>query len=511
MTDPRCERWMALTDKASIGIELCDADRDFITEHGTECLQCLREARLWSSLGSVMLQPEMLDTPVDGCSKVAFAPLSRRSKAPSRAMYGWALGLVATAALTLGGVWLLASSRMHAAKISVPEAHLVSSAGQVQLGAHPARAGERLEPKQTLSTQAGQICFSLAGTITTCLDEHSEAALVLDDPTQITVQLIRGKLLARLDPQPSHRPFQVQTPSGRVIARGTVFSVSIDSRRSTVVRLHQGRVSLRTVTNQVQDLIAPSAAELWQTIGLRPWSDSLAAQDAALLSVSKLPRQGKLTRLDVWTDPPGASVDLDGIPLGLTPVSAHIAQGHQLSVSMNGFAPVAEILPADTQGPIERMFALVPSAPGSSDAHVDLSAAEARSPAPIASSVLTPSALLARAQSLRSQAQYRDCAATYRQLIANFPRSDEARVSLVSLGELELSELGQAGHALHLFESYLRKGGPLAREARYGKIRALQALGRAEELRNASAEFIRDFPNSVQAATLRGRQQAQSR
>jgi hypothetical protein len=79
---------------------------------------------------------------------------------------------------------------------------------------------------------------------------------------------------------------------------------------------------------------------------------------------------------------------------------------------------------------------------------------------------------------------------------------------LVSLGELELSELGQPAQALRSFESYLHGGGPLTREARFGKIRALQSLGRSSEEQAEISAFLTDYPRSVQAASLRRRVQS---
>ena len=55
------------------------------------------------------------------------------------------------------------------------------------------------------------------------------------------------------------------------------------------------------------------------------------------------------------------------------------------------------------------------------------------------------------------------------------------------------------------FDAYLRSGGGLVQEARYGRIRALRKLGRASEERAAIARFIADYPKSVQAASLRAR------
>jgi tetratricopeptide (TPR) repeat protein len=119
----------------------------------------------------------------------------------------------------------------------------------------------------------------------------------------------------------------------------------------------------------------------------------------------------------------------------------------------------------------------------------------------------SPANLLARAQLLRSDGRYRDCAAAYRQLIARHPRSDEARVALVSLGELELSELSRPALALRAFDDYLRSHGPLAREARFGRIRALRGLSKTTEEKEAITAFLKDYPDSAQAASLRHRSQ----
>ena len=82
------------------------------------------------------------------------------------------------------------------------------------------------------------------------------------------------------------------------------------------------------------------------------------------------------------------------------------------------------------------------------------------------------------------------------------PRSAEARASLVSLGELQLSQLAEPAAALRSFDAYLAAGGALAQEARYGRIRALRRLGRADAAREATAAFLRDYPGSAQARTL---------
>jgi tetratricopeptide (TPR) repeat protein len=116
---------------------------------------------------------------------------------------------------------------------------------------------------------------------------------------------------------------------------------------------------------------------------------------------------------------------------------------------------------------------------------------------------LTATALLEQARALRSGGRYQEAGGVYRRLLREFAGSSEARVGLVSLGELQLSQLGDAGGALRSFEAYLAGGGALSQEASYGRIRALRRLGRWSEARTATQAFISAYPHSVQAATLR--------
>lgn len=74
---------------------------------------------------------------------------------------------------------------------------------------------------------------------------------------------------------------------------------------------------------------------------------------------------------------------------------------------------------------------------------------------------------------------------------------------MISLGELELVQSKNPGAALSAFNAYLRLGGALDREARFGKIRALRALDRRQEAETETARFLSDYPTSIQASTLR--------
>lgn len=95
----------------------------------------------------------------------------------------------------------------------------------------------------------------------------------------------------------------------------------------------------------------------------------------------------------------------------------------------------------------------------------------------------------------------------YKRLLARYPGSVEARVALVSLGQLSLGG-GDAAGALAYFDRYLAGSGPLGMEARYGRIQALRRLGRTGDELAAIDDFLARYPDSVHAPRLRARQGA---
>jgi TolA-binding protein len=114
-----------------------------------------------------------------------------------------------------------------------------------------------------------------------------------------------------------------------------------------------------------------------------------------------------------------------------------------------------------------------------------------------------PDDLLAQARALRSSGDLDGAARAYAKLIDAHRGSTVAHTAQVSLGEIHL-ERGRPKPALAAFDRYLRRGGALAEEASFGRIRALRALGRDAAAREAAAEFERRFPGSAYAAKLRG-------
>lgn len=93
----------------------------------------------------------------------------------------------------------------------------------------------------------------------------------------------------------------------------------------------------------------------------------------------------------------------------------------------------------------------------------------------------------------------------YRLLQRKFPRSQEAQLSLVTLGSLQLNG-GNAGGALATFNRYLSHGGrSLEAEALYGKAQALRRLGRTSEERSVWERLLARYPGSGYAPQARER------
>ncbi len=110
--------------------------------------------------------------------------------------------------------------------------------------------------------------------------------------------------------------------------------------------------------------------------------------------------------------------------------------------------------------------------------------------------------LLTRARALRAKGDLGGAAQAYERLVEAHPRSALALAALLSLGEVQL-ERGRARAALAAFDRYLKRSGPLAEEASFGRIRALRALDRDAAADAATAAFLRRWPRSAYAAKLR--------
>lgn len=496
MSAADCKRWMELTDQAAVGEHLTERDQAWLAQHASSCGQCSAERQFYTSLRDALGRPAMLVVP----SRVTAAPIGRAS---SRRPLYWGLALAASVALALGGRSVLRKSRPASAPpLAAVTAQVLLASGEARLGLAPAQAGQKVPHGERLSTGSGLACMGIANSFDVCLAGASAAVFALDDARQIVVYLERGALMARLDHQPAGRKFFVRTAGAEVQAVGTRFSVHLADDGNMRVRLHEGRLAVRAASHISTDLAAPVQASIARDIRVAPLSPAAIGEDKLLADMVEVVRPENRASLTLTSTPAGADVFLDNVAMGKTPLSVSLHGAAHLRLSLPGYEPISvwiacEACGQSPQPSIERAFTLtaLPVSPP------DVS--EKPSPIRHVAAHVSPDQLLAKAQALRARGQYQACAQLYRRLWSEFPGSEEAKVSMISLGELELVHAKSPVAALEAFNAYLRVGGALEREARFGKIRALRALGRHGEAYAESARFLRDYPTGMQAAALR--------
>ena len=491
MSSADCERWMALSDQAAMGQALSDRDRAWLSQHIRSCSDCGREADFYVSLRDAVGRPEVLVLPSPAGRRGA-----RRSPVTTTLLVG--LALAAAVALAVGIPRNLGGRA--ASPILVQElpltGRLLLASGGARVGAAAAQAGQAIANGERIGTDNGLACLAIASSMTVCLDAMSAATVSLADPKQTIVYLEKGRMMVRLDPQPVGRTFLVRTAQAEVQAVGTRFSVGISDDGLTQVRLHEGKVAVRAANHVASDLAAPVQARVGDDIRVAPMPATASRDDEMLSDLSALPRAATSAIARLASVPAGADVLIENVAMGKTPLSTVLAADAHVRVAMAGYLPVSEWISLADGATIERTFTLSALAPPVKQP--DLAAHAHRG-----ALSRSPSYLLATAQALRARGAYDTCAQTYRRLCAEFPGSEESKVSMISLGELELGKRNRPVAALESFSAYLRVGGALEREARFGRIRALRALGRDGQADAEGTTFLRDYPTSIQAAALR--------
>lgn len=513
-----CLTWAALSDKAAVGEQLTAEEQLCLRSHPTQCAACATEARLWLDLGGVLEEPERLTAARRGLERAAGGPRKGLTRSPINRIWSSvrarplfaavaSAGLVAAAAIVAvvtrpstespavghGGASAASSGRTATPQHApVPmAARLAFVTGETWVDQHAGVAGETLAIGSVISVSSGQACALVPPGVSVCLDEGSKLSIKQLETIQRRFRLHSGHVVAHLDPQPPGGSFGFETPAGSVVAKGTVFSLQTDGS-NVMLRVHEGTV-LNSRGSETSAFAAPSAALLSSARPSHPM-DEVGSADGRLIDLAKYFNDASQAMLTVAAAG-GSSVLLGDFSLGMTPLSALVRPGdYRMEVSRPGLASIIERLTFEPGSRIARMY--------EAGAEPTTSGKEAskRERSVRASSA---AALLEQARALRSGRKYKQASSVYQRLLREYPGSAEARVALVLLGELQLSQLGDAVGALRSFDAYLRGGGGLSQEARYGRIRALRQLGKVDEARAASDAFLRAYPTSVQASTLR--------
>lgn len=528
-----CLRWAALGDREAVGEAVSEEEARFLRAHGEACGSCSREAALWRAVQGLGAGAFDEHRPPSGQDEAIVRRILKRHAATPRASLElapelrWserrATGLrlraeprslrARTAALVAAGSLGAAAAAvlLHGPEPRTPQAVAYARArvarvsGLDATGGGPA-AGDSMQPGDPIASGAairstGDVCLEIEPDVGACLGPLSEASLADMALAHRVVELERGRIVVSLGHQPAGSTFSVATPGGVVTAVGTAFEVEVGGGSGAiVVTVEEGAVMVHAKDGRTTRVAAHEQTVVGSSV-VTPSSEST-------IGAATVPRPGRWDESEVAvavlrTVPAGGSVEIDGIALGPAPVSTLLGTGNHRALArwMDG-AQSMDAFHLSAGQRLTRDIAREPSpSPGPAlstrPPHLPSAAPALATGRPAAAN------LLARARELRGEGRYAEARDTYLELEAAHPSSAEAHAAFVSLGDIELSQLGDAASALRAFEAYLSTGGVLSEEASFGRIRALEALGRGAEARAAIDAFLAEFPASLHAPGLR--------
>jgi TolA-binding protein len=350
-----------------------------------------------------------------------------------------------------------------------------------------------------LATERGIAVAALDGGVALRLERDTAVTLVRAEPALSEIRLEEGTVLVSVDPNHKGRKFRVLVGDDAVEVKGTIFEVSRGAGGPAAVSVFRGEVLVsgpdgaRPVRLGERFEIGAAAVEAFgdeEKRGMEIAMDALSALDqdgAATLEVESLPR--------------GASVSVDGVEIGATPLTAALRPGYRrLELRIEGRESVRELLRLTDGAKTSRTFDLA-AAPAAPAGEAVATATQIDGAERAVPKVPSPNELLDSARDFRAAGDFSGAIAAYERLVAAYPETPVARTALVSLGQLYLDQGGNPERGLDLFRRYLASGrrGALAQEAAFGMASAQRALGDTAAERAALEAFLRDFGGSNQA------------
>lgn len=422
------------------------SEREDIDLHLAVCARCRENARIWSFLLREAPRADMppLSPEVERRLLSGSEPAGGQAPPHYRRLPFVAMSIPTAAAAMIGALWL---------------AGIIGT--QPPPAGNPSRgdsAPRRMDTEKTPAVSSrsaeerigGRRAIPVLPGTTLWLSEDAEVGIEILDAKRARFHLTHGYVVADIEPVDPDFRFVVATPGQVVEARGTVFSVSVTTTGEAHVRVSEGAVEIRSTEGSGHTRLLHAGQEM---TGL----SEVPQRAAPMAMLADL--HFAQTQIPLFPSPyepdrqPRRDQDLQRAGMG-----SHHA--HQTGPSVGGT-------------PDRR----------------------------------NPEMLLKRAKELRGAREYKSAAATYEEILASFPRSREAAISMVALGQLRLSALRQPEAALALFDAYLERSprGNLGAAARSGRVRALSAMDRHREVIHGVNAYLETYPTGATAAEMRRR------
>ncbi|HFE46557.1 MAG TPA: hypothetical protein ENJ18_13865 [Nannocystis exedens] len=565
--DDEDRRWRALADLIALGSPLTSEDADFVRVYESTHPECAAESRIWDELLDKLAGPqgetyesgddealvasivanyraqdrasaEAVDPPTKPDTKPARLHLRSRSRWPFVAVGGLAVAAsLALFLLTQGlpepgpeaprqafveppKVKPTTSRGASQAKVDTGADKLINiqddalialgTAGGITVEGQPLKVGERIANGLTMTVEDETCLVFHAPFASVCLRPGTIATLH-QSATLRSFELERGALVATLDSLPEGQAFIVRAEGGQARAIGTVFLVQV-----TAEEPRGERVEVGVFSGEVK-ILAPGFEDAHSLGALEYANLGHPEQKNALPQKLEAWASARSDTADLWRQlerpsqlhlrPFRSSLRIDGHHLGQLPSG-------DVELLVEAGEHTIEISDERSAGHGVRSFVGDPTAPttfGTDDLRANPKPSKSSpwyskksTPVPVQPPGPTIGELRQRASDARAKHAWRAAIDAYEELLELYPATPEAHNVQVQLGEL-LRRQGQPGRALRHFQAYLIRGGPLAAEARFGKVLALQQQGRSSEEAAAIAEFIRLHPHHIEADKLRQR------
>ena len=461
MTQVGC-KWMSVHLDEYLSGGCTEEERESAELHLAICIDCSENVKMWSFLQEEVPHaplpplPPMVERRIfSGRGDESVQGLSPRRYRSPVASVGTAVGVaVALVVISLSLVQSKSSdfqskssdfqskSSEHTS-VAPPVRPFLENATSVATGEAP----ENLRSMDFRIDPSGKHAIDVYPGTTLWLDDDAAVVVEALDETQARFCLVRGLAVAEIGPVPPGFRFVVETNEQEIEARGTVFAVQVDASGTSSVRVAEGTVEVRRPHRLTQAQIMTGGQSL------APSADAPVAAEAGELASDM------------------AFIDTDERPSAL-----------------------AGTTPPETPESAE------PVAPAVSEDALEARRADARRPktSPDTSLEQGPAQLLDLAQEFRRSGAYGPAAAAYEKIIAAYPDSASAAISLVSLGQLRLTVLENPTEALALFERYLTAlpHGTLRAAALSGKVRSLARLKRYDEVIDNVTAYLFEYPGS---------------
>jgi len=438
--------------------------KEAMDAHLAACAPCREAATLWSGIGATMR--EIAPVPLPPLVERSFAvralgaPTPAVSRPLRRIPWPAAVAAAACAAAALALTALVPDDE--------PEARTAAAAPRA--AAQPRSFEELAE-----ILPDGRTLVHLDPATDVWLDPGTYAAFDRIEADDVRISLHEGRLVADIGQHAFPYRFVVATPSGEVEAKGTIFAVEVVLPAPGVARVLRGVVEIRSGQSRLFDpfLVFEGQQGIIGETGPGPIPRDDLRRDLALLL-------GQDTmEMTLWLDAAGSGCGDVGTP-NRTDRAGQATRG---AIASGSAAMARGALRADDQFP---------------------DAASAGSTATAARAISggrNASALVELALAQRQAGDYGKAAATYRRLIAEYDGTLESLTALVSLGQLELYNLGRATAASAHFEAYVERApsGALAEDARLGLVRAYDRSNRVSDVERAATEYLDLHPTGYAA------------